>query len=101
MTEIKDFYHEAVLDWSLCVTCGQSLFTVEEEQLVLFGPNEPHEFHKQEDSGIFLCMQLSETILPSKKEFLEMPDSLSWICYFKVFSISRNISACFQNEGVL
>ncbi len=53
-----------VLDAPLSVTCGQSRFTVHEGQIVLFSPNEPHEFHKDGQSTTFLCLQISEAILP-------------------------------------
>lgn len=53
-----------VLDQPLSVACGQSQFVVEAGQMVLFGPNELHEFHKLEKSCTFLCLQISEAILP-------------------------------------
>lgn len=54
-----------ILNESLSVMCGQSRFTVQQGQMVLFSPNEPHEFHKEGNSCTFLCMQLSEAILPT------------------------------------
>lgn len=53
-----------VLDAPLSVTCGQSRFTVHAGQMVLFSPNEPHEFHKEGESTTFLCLQVSENVLP-------------------------------------
>ena len=53
-----------VLDQPLLVTCGQSQFTVEAGQMVLFGPSEIHEFRKLKNSCTFLCLQVSESILP-------------------------------------
>lgn len=53
-----------VLDQPLSVACGQRQFVVEEGQLVLFSPNELHEFHKLDNSCTFLCLQISEDILP-------------------------------------
>lgn len=52
-----------VLDEPLSVTCGQSQFEVQPGQMVLFNPNEPHEFHKIEKSCTFLCVQISTKIL--------------------------------------
>ena len=52
-----------VLDEPLSVTCGQSRFEVQPGQMVLFNPNEPHEFHKIEKSCTFLCVQISTKIL--------------------------------------
>lgn len=53
-----------VLDQPLLVTCGQNQFTVEAGQLVLFSPDEVHELRKLEKGCTFLCLQVSESILP-------------------------------------
>lgn len=53
-----------VLENPLSVTCGQSHYLVQPGQLILFNPNEPHEFHKMDDSCTFLCLQISAQILP-------------------------------------
>ena len=53
-----------ILKNSLSITCSQSKFTAGQGQMVLFSPNEPHEFHKENESCTFLCLQISETILP-------------------------------------
>ena len=52
-----------VLEEPLCVTCGQSRFQVQPGQMVLFNPNEPHEFHKVGKSCTFACVQISTKIL--------------------------------------
>lgn len=54
-----------ILDGSLSVTCAQNRFTAQTGQMVLFSPNEPHEFHKEDKSATFLCLQISESILPT------------------------------------
>lgn len=53
-----------ILDAPLAVTCAQQSFTVPPGQLILFHPNEPHEFHRAQKSCTFLCMQVSPKILP-------------------------------------
>lgn len=53
-----------ILDQPLSVTCGSARYTVQPGQMVLFNPNEPHEFHRLEDSCTFLCLQLSPKSLP-------------------------------------
>lgn len=54
-----------VLDQPLRVTCGKERFQAEPGQMVLFNPNEPHEFHKIAESCTFLCLQLSPQVLPA------------------------------------
>lgn len=53
-----------VLSESLSVTSEQSQFVVEQDQMVLFCPNSPHEFHKKDKSCTFLCVQISPKLLP-------------------------------------
>lgn len=53
-----------VLDQALSVACGQTEFVVQPGQMVLFSPNEPHEFHKVDKSSTFACLQISPAILP-------------------------------------
>jgi len=54
-----------VLDQPLSVTCGTKSFQAAPGQMMLFSPNEPHEFHKVEESCTFLCLQISPKILPA------------------------------------
>ena len=54
-----------VLNHPLSVTCGKESFRAEPGQLILFNPNEPHEFHKAGESCTFLCLQISPDILPA------------------------------------
>lgn len=54
-----------ILDHPLSVTCGKERFRAEPGQMLLFNPNEPHEFHKAEESCTFLCLQISPDILPA------------------------------------
>ena len=52
------------LDQPLSITCGAEERQLEPGQMVLFAPNEPHEFHKIEKDCTFLCMQISPAGLP-------------------------------------
>ena len=52
-----------VLDQPLSVNCGQTDFVLQPGQMVLFNPNEPHEFRKVSESSTFLCVQISTKIL--------------------------------------
>ena len=54
-----------ILDQPLSVTCDAQTLQVEPGQMVLFSPNEPHEFHKISTGCTFLCLQISERILPA------------------------------------
>ena len=54
-----------VLDNDLSVTCGKEQFLVSPGQMILFNPNEPHEFHKAGNSCTFLCLQISPSVLPA------------------------------------
>ena len=54
-----------ILDHPLVVTCSQNQFLVQPGQMVLFSPNEPHEFHKEDKSSTFVCFQISSSILPA------------------------------------
>ena len=53
-----------ILDQSLSVNCDSRSFQVAPGQMVLFSPNEPHEFRKVDSDCTFLCLQISEKILP-------------------------------------
>ena len=53
-----------VLENPLSVTCGQNHYLVEPGQMILFNPNEPHEFRKTMVSCTFACMQISPQIFP-------------------------------------
>ena len=53
-----------VMEHPLAVTCAQTSFVVQPGQMILFNPNEPHEFHRLENSCTFLCMQISSKVLP-------------------------------------
>lgn len=52
------------LENSLAINCGMESFVLAPGQMVVFNPNEPHEFHKIDKSATFLCMQISPKILP-------------------------------------
>lgn len=53
-----------VLENTLSVTCGKERYSVFPGQMVIFNPNEPHEFHKAGDSCTFLCLQIAPDVLP-------------------------------------
>ena len=53
-----------VLENVLSVTCGKECYSVLPGQMVVFNPNEPHEFHKAENSCTFLCLQIAPDVLP-------------------------------------
>lgn len=59
-----------VLDCPLAVTCGQTSFVVQPNQIVLFSPNEPHEFHKVNQSSTFVCLQISSDVLPIGRQLV-------------------------------
>lgn len=59
-----------VLDCPLSVTCAQANFVVQPGQMVLFNPNEPHEFQKLEGSTTFLCLQIASAVLPMKQQIV-------------------------------
>ncbi len=48
----------------LAVNCGTEEYILEPGQMILFNPNEPHEFHKVGERVTFLCLQISPKILP-------------------------------------
>ena len=54
-----------VLEQPLCVNCAAQRWVLQSGQMILFNPNEPHEFHKQGESCTFLCLQISPQILPA------------------------------------
>lgn len=48
-----------VLDHALSITQGIDTCQVEPDTLVLFAPNQPHEFRKVDESCTFLCFQIA------------------------------------------
>lgn len=48
-----------LLDGALSLTYDQQHYRVEAGELLLFSPGRPHEFHKIDRSGTFLCLQAS------------------------------------------
>ncbi len=56
-----------ILEESLTVVCGQNRFEAQPGDLVLFSPNEPHEFHRTRKSCTFLCHQISPKVLPEMR----------------------------------
>lgn len=52
-----------VLENVLSVSCDKMTFIAREGDLILFSPNQPHEFHKLDESCTFLCLQVSANML--------------------------------------
>lgn len=52
-----------LLESPLSVTCGQKSYLVQPGELMLFSPNQPHEFHRAGESCTFLCLQISSRCL--------------------------------------
>lgn len=63
------FHQDWELVWllksPLSIACEQSRFILQPGQMVLFGPNDPHEFHKVNESATFLCLQVSTQLFPN------------------------------------
>lgn len=53
-----------VLDNVLIVNCGLEQYVLKRGEMILFNPNEPHEFHKEKESVTIMCMQLASSLLP-------------------------------------
>ena len=53
-----------VLENRLVVTCNYTQTVLEPGQMVLFSPHELHELRTQGDACVFLCMQISPSVLP-------------------------------------
>lgn len=52
-----------ILDHPLQVSAGGTSFRAEKDDLLLFQPNEPHEFHKIGENCTFLCLQVAPELL--------------------------------------
>lgn len=59
-----------ILDQPMSVTCDSMSFQVEPGQMVLFSPNEPHEFHKVTTGSTFLCLQIATESLPAMPQIV-------------------------------
>lgn len=59
-----------VLDEPLRIICGPEETVLEPGQIVIFAPDEPHEFRKQDQNSTFLCVQLSPATLPMRAPML-------------------------------
>ena len=53
-----------VVENSLVVNSQGKEYILEPGQMIVFNPNEPHEFHKVKERATFLCMQISSKALP-------------------------------------
>ena len=54
-----------IIDHPLSVTCGHTQFVAEPGEMVLFNPNDHHEFHKVGQTSTFLCFQISPRLMPA------------------------------------
>lgn len=54
-----------IIDHPLAIACGQLEFIAQPGDLVLFNPNDHHEFHKTGQTSTFLCLQISPKLLPA------------------------------------
>lgn len=52
-----------LLDQPLAVGCGQRQYLAAPGEILLFNPQQPHEFHKVEGACTFLCLQVSSQLL--------------------------------------
>lgn len=53
-----------IIDHPLAIACGQQEFVAQPGDLVLFNPNDHHEFHKTGQPSTFLCLQISPNLVP-------------------------------------
>lgn len=53
-----------VLEGPLSVTCGAEHSVLESEEMILFAPDEPHEFHMIDKETRFLCIQIAPSVMP-------------------------------------
>ena len=60
-----------VLDQPLAIACGEYRYQALPGDLVLFSPNQAHEFHKVKDSVTFLCLQMSSSLFVSAYPAME------------------------------
>lgn len=54
-----------IIDHPLSITCAHTQFVAQPGDMVLFNPNDHHEFHKVEDTSTFLCLQISPRLMPA------------------------------------
>lgn len=54
-----------LLEGTLEVSCGQQAYALAQGQMILFAPNEIHEFRTDGQNGTFLCLQLSPQLYPA------------------------------------
>lgn len=56
-----------IVEGSLSVTCGSDTFVAGRDALLLFSPNQAHEFHREERECLFLCLQVSPELLNAER----------------------------------
>ena len=58
-----------IIDHPLAIACGQNEFVAQPGDLVLFNPNDHHEFHKTGETSTFLCLQISPKLIPNSPKW--------------------------------
>lgn len=53
-----------IMENPLTITCGMERFSAHPGEIILFNPNELHEFQNEKGACTFLCLQISPGILP-------------------------------------
>lgn len=59
-----------VVNGTLCFNCGRGTFSLSSGEIALFAPNEPHEFLRGDSPSTFLCLQISQKLLPALPRIL-------------------------------
>ena len=82
-----------ILDQPLSVKCDSAVFQAEPGQMVLFSPNEPHEFHKVTTGCTFVCLQLSAQSLPAIPRIV-VTDHLphKWLASEEYAQLQKNLA---------
>lgn len=57
-----------IFDHPLYVSFSRNQDILQPGEMILFAPNEPHEFHRIQEPSTFLCLQISPKILPFIKK---------------------------------
>ena len=59
-----------VVNGTLCFNCGRGTFSLSSGEIALFAPIEPHEFLRGDSPSTFLCLQISQKLLPALPRIL-------------------------------
>lgn len=87
-----------ILDQPMSVTCGAKSFQVAPGQMVLFSPNEPHEFHKVTTGCTFLCLQIAPKILTTMPQ-IQVSDHLphNWLDTESFTALQKTLALLMEN----